>query len=174
MLFVGDQRHFINLHLWSVTTASSGRGRDTPSRNWLLGCARGRQRAVPQRRYRSYLHELRPRSSSGSCCKSLKGSGLISGKALRAYHNNLTITPDTARFVGNGAYHVHLGECAVQVEGQPIILTGAFALDKALGREVYTSHLTSATDPEEVIHVLRVFALPSTPPHVCPLPAQWS
>ncbi|KAG5219866.1 acetyl-CoA carboxylase [Salix suchowensis] len=52
-----------------------------------------------------------------------------------------TITLVTARSVGIGAYLVRLGERAVQVEGQPIILTGAPALNKVLGREVYTSNL---------------------------------
>ena len=93
---------------------------------------------------------------------------------MRAYHDNLTITSITARSVGNGAYHVHLGERVVQVEGRPTILTGASALDKALGREVYTSHPTSATDPEEITHVLRLFALLSNPPHACPLRVQWN
>lgn len=42
---------------------------------------------------------------------------------------------------GIGAYLVRLGQRAVQVEGQPIILTGAPALNNLLGREVYTSNL---------------------------------
>ena len=95
-------------------------------------------------------------------------------ETLCAYHNNFIITSVTARSVGSGTYHVHLGERAAQVKGQRIILTGESALDKALGREVYTSHSTSATDPEEVTRVLRLFALPSNPPYVCPLRVQWS
>ena len=43
--------------------------------------------------------------------------------------------------VGIGAYLVRLGQRAIQVEGQPIILTGAAAINKLLGREVYTSNL---------------------------------
>jgi acetyl-CoA carboxylase/biotin carboxylase 1 len=43
--------------------------------------------------------------------------------------------------VGIGAYLVRLGQRAVQIEGQPIILTGAGALNNLLGREVYTSNL---------------------------------
>lgn len=43
--------------------------------------------------------------------------------------------------VGIGAYLVRLGQRAVQIEGQPIILTGAPALNNLLGREVYTSNL---------------------------------
>lgn len=42
---------------------------------------------------------------------------------------------------GIGAYLVRLGQRAIQIEGQPIILTGAPALNKLLGREVYTSNL---------------------------------
>lgn len=43
--------------------------------------------------------------------------------------------------IGIGAYLVRLGQRAVQIEGQPIILTGAPALNNLLGREVYTSNL---------------------------------
>lgn len=71
----------------------------------------------------------------------LKGSGLIAGETSRAYNDIFTITLVTARSVGIGAYLVRLGERTVQVEGQPIILTGAPALNKVLGREVYTSNL---------------------------------
>ncbi|KAG6886203.1 hypothetical protein C0993_010765 [Termitomyces sp. T159_Od127] len=73
--------------------------------------------------------------------ESLRGSGLIAGETSRAYDDIFTITLVTARSVGIGAYLVRLGERAVQVEGQPIILTGAGALNKVLGREVYTSNL---------------------------------
>ncbi|KAF9005958.1 acetyl CoA carboxylase [Cyathus striatus] len=73
--------------------------------------------------------------------ESLKGSGLIAGETSRAYDDIFTITLVTARSVGIGAYLVRLGERAIQVEGQPIILTGAPALNKVLGREVYTSNL---------------------------------
>ena len=47
----------------------------------------------------------------------------------------------TKSFTGIGAYLVRLGQRAIQIEGQPIILTGAPALNKVLGREVYTSNL---------------------------------
>ncbi|EPQ56622.1 cytosolic acc1, acetyl-CoA carboxylase [Gloeophyllum trabeum ATCC 11539] len=101
----------------------------------------------------------------------LKGSGLIAGETSRAYDDIFTITLVTARSVGIGAYLVRLGERAVQVEGQPIILTGAPALNKVLGREVYTSnlqlggtqimfkngvsHLTANSDLEGVTHILQ-------------------
>ncbi|KAM6496983.1 acetyl CoA carboxylase [Amanita muscaria] len=100
----------------------------------------------------------------------LKGSGLIAGETSRAYDDIFTITLVTARSVGIGAYLVRLGERAVQVEGQPIILTGAPALNKVLGREVYTSnlqlggtqimfkngvsHLTASSDLQGATHIL--------------------
>ncbi|KAL0953702.1 hypothetical protein HGRIS_004895 [Hohenbuehelia grisea] len=102
--------------------------------------------------------------------ESLRGSGLIAGETSRAYDDIFTITLVTARSVGIGAYLVRLGERAVQVEGQPIILTGAPALNKVLGREVYTSnlqlggtqimfkngvsHLTADSDLQGATHIL--------------------
>ncbi|KAJ9203236.1 hypothetical protein DTO164E3_2707 [Paecilomyces variotii] len=71
----------------------------------------------------------------------LRGSGLIAGATSRAYEDIFTITLVTCRSVGIGAYLVRLGQRAIQVEGQPIILTGAPAINKLLGREVYTSNL---------------------------------
>ncbi|GAA5834604.1 hypothetical protein JCM3766R1_003613 [Sporobolomyces carnicolor] len=106
--------------------------------------------------------------------ESLKGSGLIAGETSRAYDDIFTITLVTARSVGIGAYLVRLGQRAVQVEGQPIILTGAGALNKVLGREVYSSnlqlggtqimykngvsHLTAANDLEGVLSIVRWLA----------------
>lgn len=71
----------------------------------------------------------------------LKGSGLIAGETSKAYEDIFTITLITCRSVGIGAYLVRLGQRAIQIEGQPIILTGAQALNKVLGREVYSSNL---------------------------------
>ncbi|KAF2454092.1 acetyl-CoA carboxylase [Lineolata rhizophorae] len=71
----------------------------------------------------------------------LQGSGLIAGETSRAYDDIFTITLVTCRSVGIGAYLVRLGQRAIQIEGQPIILTGAPAINKLLGREVYTSNL---------------------------------
>ncbi|KAF2200676.1 hypothetical protein GQ43DRAFT_481383 [Delitschia confertaspora ATCC 74209] len=73
--------------------------------------------------------------------ESLRGSGLIAGETSRAYEDIFTITLVTCRSVGIGAYLVRLGQRAIQIEGQPIILTGAQAINKLLGREVYTSNL---------------------------------
>ena len=71
----------------------------------------------------------------------LRGSGLIAGATSRAYEDIFTITLVTCRSVGIGAYLVRLGQRAIQIEGQPIILTGAPAINKLLGREVYNSNL---------------------------------
>ncbi|TFK29759.1 acetyl CoA carboxylase [Coprinopsis marcescibilis] len=109
-------------------------------------------------------------AQDGLGVESLRGSGLIAGATSRAYDDIFTITLVTARSVGIGAYLVRLGERAVQVEGQPIILTGAPALNKVLGREVYTSnlqlggtqimfkngvsHLTASSDLQGATHIL--------------------
>lgn len=46
----------------------------------------------------------------------------------------------TCRSVGIGAYLVRLGSRVIQVENSHIILTGAGALNKVLGREIYNSN----------------------------------
>lgn len=71
----------------------------------------------------------------------LRGSGLIAGATSKAYNDIFTVTLVTCRSVGIGAYLVRLGQRAVQIVGQPIILTGSMALNNLLGREVYTSNL---------------------------------
>ncbi|KAH3686396.1 hypothetical protein WICPIJ_002575 [Wickerhamomyces pijperi] len=71
----------------------------------------------------------------------LRGSGLIAGATSKAYKDIFTITLVTCRSVGIGAYLVRLGQRAIQIEGQPIILTGAPAINKLLGSEVYSSNL---------------------------------
>ena len=80
-------------------------------------------------------------TEDGLGVESLRGSGLIAGATSRAYKDIFTITLVTCRSVGIGAYLVRLGQRAIQVEGQPIILTGAPAINKLLGREVYSSNL---------------------------------
>jgi len=100
----------------------------------------------------------------------LRGSGLIAGETSRAYDDIFTISMVTARSVGIGAYLVRLGQRVVQVEGQPIILTGAQAINKVLGKEVYTSniqlggpqimykngisHLTAASDLDGALQIV--------------------
>ena len=80
-------------------------------------------------------------AADGLGVENLQGSGLIAGETSRAYDDIFTITLVTCRSVGIGAYLVRLGQRAIQIEGNPIILTGAGALNKVLGREVYTSNL---------------------------------
>lgn len=101
----------------------------------------------------------------------LKGSDLITGDPSCAYDDIFTITLVTARSISTGAYLIRLSQRAVQVEDQPIILTGTPALNKVLGHEVYTSnlqldstqimyensvsHITTSSDSEGVTHILQ-------------------
>ncbi|XP_051124639.1 acetyl-CoA carboxylase 1-like [Andrographis paniculata] len=73
--------------------------------------------------------------------ESLTGSGAIASAYSRAYHETFTVTYVTGRTVGIGAYLSRLGMRCIQRLDQPIILTGFSALNKLLGREVYSSHM---------------------------------
>ncbi|XP_076466128.1 acetyl-CoA carboxylase-like isoform X2 [Babylonia areolata] len=72
--------------------------------------------------------------------ENLRGSGMIAGETSAAYNEVVTINLVTCRAIGIGAYLVRLGQRVIQVENSHIILTGASALNKVLGREVYTSN----------------------------------
>ncbi|XP_078523505.1 acetyl-CoA carboxylase 2 isoform X2 [Lissotriton helveticus] len=72
--------------------------------------------------------------------ENLRGSGTIAGESSLAYEEIITISMVTCRAIGIGAYLVRLGQRVIQVENSHIILTGANALNKVLGREVYTSN----------------------------------
>ncbi|KAM9858236.1 acetyl-CoA carboxylase 2 isoform 2-T2 [Aulostomus maculatus] len=72
--------------------------------------------------------------------ENLRGSGTIAGESSQAYEEIVTISMVTCRAIGIGAYLVRLGQRVIQVENSHIILTGASALNKVLGREVYTSN----------------------------------
>ncbi|CAF4335330.1 unnamed protein product, partial [Rotaria sp. Silwood2] len=72
--------------------------------------------------------------------ENLRGSGMIAGETSFAYNVIPTISLVTCRAVGIGAYLVRLGSRVIQVENSHIILTGAAALNKVLGREVYNSN----------------------------------
>ncbi|XP_069817486.1 acetyl-CoA carboxylase 2 isoform X2 [Dendropsophus ebraccatus] len=72
--------------------------------------------------------------------ENLRGSGTIAGESSLAYDEIVTISMVTCRAIGIGAYLVRLGQRVIQVENSHIILTGAGALNKVLGREVYTSN----------------------------------
>nr|BBG67099.1 acetyl-CoA carboxylase [Gnetum ula] len=73
--------------------------------------------------------------------ENLSGSGAIAGAYSRAYQEIFTLTYVTGRTVGIGAYLARLGMRCIQRLDQPIILTGYSALNKLLGREVYSSQM---------------------------------
>lgn len=73
--------------------------------------------------------------------ENLTGSGAIASAYSRAYKETFTLTYVTGRTVGIGAYLARLGMRCIQRLDQPIILTGFSALNKLLGREVYSSHM---------------------------------
>ncbi|XP_015697314.2 acetyl-CoA carboxylase 1 [Oryza brachyantha] len=78
---------------------------------------------------------------NGLGCESLHGSGAIASAYSKAYKETFTLTFVTGRAVGIGAYLARLGMRCIQRLDQPIILTGFSALNKLLGREVYSSHM---------------------------------
>mmetsp|Transcript_36664 Transcript_36664/g.53859 ORF Transcript_36664/g.53859 Transcript_36664/m.53859 type:complete len:2101 (+) Transcript_36664:49-6351(+) len=71
--------------------------------------------------------------------ENLRGSGMIAGETSRAYDEIFTLSYVTGRSVGIGAYLVRLGQRVIQMKQGPMILTGYSALNKLLGKEVYTS-----------------------------------
>ena len=92
-------------------------------------------------------------NQDGLGVENLRGSGMIAGETSRAYEETFTLTLVTGRTVGIGAYLVRLGtlptryfsnifpgQRTIQNKG-PVILTGASALNKVLGRNVYTSNV---------------------------------
>lgn len=80
-------------------------------------------------------------NEDGLGVENLTGSGAIAGAYSRAYKETFTLTYVTGRTVGIGAYLARLGMRCIQRLDQPIILTGFSALNKLLGREVYSSHM---------------------------------
>lgn len=69
------------------------------------------------------------------------GSGLIAGETSRAYDEIFTLTLVNGRTVGIGAYLVRLGQRTIQkTRNCPIILTGYQALNKLMGRDIYTTN----------------------------------
>lgn len=72
--------------------------------------------------------------------ENLAAAGVIAGETSQAYEEIVTMSLVTARAIGIGAYLVRLGQRVVQVDNSSIILTGASALNKLLGREIYTSN----------------------------------
>ncbi|XP_019394384.1 PREDICTED: acetyl-CoA carboxylase 2 isoform X3 [Crocodylus porosus] len=72
--------------------------------------------------------------------ENLRAAGTIAGETSCAYDEIVTISMVTCRAIGIGAYLTRLGQRVIQVENSYIILTGTKALNKVLGREVYTSN----------------------------------
>jgi len=78
-------------------------------------------------------------TAEGIGVENLRGSGMIAGETSRAYDEIFTLSYVTGRSVGIGAYLVRLGQRIIQMKQGPMILTGFSALNKLLGRAVYTS-----------------------------------
>ncbi|XP_024517260.1 acetyl-CoA carboxylase 1 isoform X1 [Selaginella moellendorffii] len=73
--------------------------------------------------------------------ENLSGSGAIASAYSKAYRETFTLTYVSGKTVGIGAYLARLGMRCIQRLDQPIILTGYSALNKLLGREVYSSQM---------------------------------
>eukprot|EP00200_Dunaliella_tertiolecta_P012627 CAMPEP_0202373002 /NCGR_PEP_ID=MMETSP1127-20130417/4091_1 /ASSEMBLY_ACC=CAM_ASM_000462 /TAXON_ID=3047 /ORGANISM="Dunaliella tertiolecta, Strain CCMP1320" /LENGTH=2753 /DNA_ID=CAMNT_0048969731 /DNA_START=204 /DNA_END=8465 /DNA_ORIENTATION=+ len=80
-------------------------------------------------------------SEDGLGVECLSGSGAIASAFNRVFREGFSVTLVSGRTVGIGAYLARLGRRCVQRTDQPIILTGFAALNKLLGRQVYTSHM---------------------------------
>ncbi|GLG99488.1 Acetyl-CoA carboxylase, partial [Gryllus bimaculatus] len=72
--------------------------------------------------------------------ENLQGAGLIAGETSKAYQEVVTISMVSCRAIGIGSYLIRLGQRVIQVQNSHIILTGYQALNKLLGREVYSSN----------------------------------
>lgn len=110
-------------------------------------------------------------AQDGLSVENLKYAGMIAGESSQAYNEIVTITMVTCRAIGIGSYLARLSQRVIQIENSHIILTGASALNKLLGREVYTSnnqlggiqimyangvsHVTAQDDLEGVSTILR-------------------
>ncbi|XP_055343612.1 acetyl-CoA carboxylase-like [Paramacrobiotus metropolitanus] len=77
---------------------------------------------------------------NGLGVENLRGSAAIAGETSRAYEEIVTMSLVSCRSIGIGAYLVRLGQRVIQVDSSHIILTGAHALNKLLGKEVYASN----------------------------------
>ena len=103
--------------------------------------------------------------------ENLRGSGLIAGETSAAFAETFTLSYVTGRSVGIGAYINRLASRVIQMQNGPMILTGYSALNKLLGKELYTSqdqlggpqimlpngiaHQLAADDPDGVEKILR-------------------
>ena len=69
--------------------------------------------------------------------KNLNGSALIASETAKCFEEIFTLTYVTGRSVGIGAYLTKLGVRTIQKRDCPILLTGAQALNKVLGKKLY-------------------------------------
>ena len=67
-------------------------------------------------------------------------AGLIAAETSQSYNEIVTISMVTCRAIGIGSYLLRLGQRVVQINNSHIILTGYAALNKVLGRNVYSSN----------------------------------
>ncbi|EPY43322.1 acetyl-CoA carboxylase, partial [Angomonas deanei] len=72
--------------------------------------------------------------------ENLSGSGLVAGHMSQNYSVIPTISVVSGRSVGIGAYLNRLGRRVIQTNDSPLILTGASALNRLLGKEVYSDN----------------------------------
>lgn len=72
--------------------------------------------------------------------ENLRYAGMIAGETSQAYNEIVTISMVTCRAIGIGSYVVRLGQRTIQIDNSHIILTGYAALNKLLGRNVYSSN----------------------------------
>jgi len=85
------------------------------------------------------IGEHQQSTKGGIGVENLQGSGLIAGETSRAYNETFTLSYITGRSVGIGAYLNRLGQRNIQMVSSPMILTGYSALNKLLGKNVYSS-----------------------------------
>ena len=72
--------------------------------------------------------------------KNLNGSAMIASETSKSFEENFTLTYVTGRSVGIGAYLTKLGYRTIQKKDSPIILTGNVALNKVLGKKLYSNN----------------------------------
>ncbi|EPY36584.1 acetyl-CoA carboxylase [Strigomonas culicis] len=72
--------------------------------------------------------------------ENLSGSGLVAGQMSKNYSTIPTISVVSGRSVGIGAYLNRLGRRVIQTNDAPLILTGASALNRLLGKDVYSDN----------------------------------
>ncbi|KAG2488653.1 hypothetical protein HYH03_012820 [Edaphochlamys debaryana] len=102
-------------------------------------CVRAEPRATPDGTHYVVTDVVGNEDGIGVEC--LSGSAAIASAFCRTWREGYTVTLVSGRTVGIGAYLARLGRRVVQRADQPVVLTGYAALNKLLGRQVYTSHM---------------------------------